>query len=459
MKHEEFKRIPYPYSEEAERAVLGSILIEPDRVLGICSEKGVVENTFYIPAHRLLFEALLEMYEHDEPIDLLLVGVSMKNGGRLEQMGGYSFLEGLIDGTPTAAHAEYYIDMIVEKLRLRELKKAAEIAIDEVDGSDSTSSEIISDLTNRAVGLIKVKERVVTSESIVKCFEDAQGGKYTCVPTPWDGINRATGGPNLGMVTLFCGRGKSGKSMLKSYWHKYLGRRGIPALDCCFEDKTLIAKARCASSGVFSSSELFRGGRYIEMNGKFEWFPVRPDEIEKARECFRELDSLPMYWFDRRCTPKDLKTKLAEYKERYGIMLAFVDGNKDLLRPSGKYNDTGFDEECSQAIVEAADSLNIAVVDIHHLVKLEEDSIIRSGHIRGSANIVSDARLVYALQGDVLGSGLGEYKDAPPLSHDGQGYCTTRVFECIENNHGSLAKTWLDTDLGRCDFWPLRPFI
>ena len=450
------RRLP-PYSEEAERGVLGSMIIDSARVLKLSSEKGLTEDSFYVPANRLLFELVIKMYQNAEVIDLLTVGESLKTIGRLDQCGGYAFLEGLIDSTPTAAHAGYYMEIVKEKEKLRKIIANSSEAIDSCY-SDSTSSEIISDLTVGVVSLIEVKETIVSTDSIVQTVTDAKNGRQNTIPTPWVGINRKTGGPSRGMETIFTGRSKSGKSMLKSYWQKYLGAQGIPSLDCCFEDRTLIAKMRCASVSKFSASDMLRGGRYVSRNGVFEWMPTNDRDIQLVRDSLAEMDEMPMYWFDKSCPPKDLKSKLAEYVDRYGIRMAFIDGAKDLIRPSGKYNDTGFDEESSKAVTEAADALNIAIVSIHHLTKLEEDMLIQSSNIRGSGNIVSNARLVYALQGDKHGAGLTKYREPMPLAFDEDGYCTTRVFECIDNNHGGLAMTWLDTDLSRCDFWQKNLF-
>ncbi len=447
-----------PNSKEAERAVLGSIMVADPavrlpQIMRACRD--IPENGFFDPICLTLYTHLVEMYHNKKPIDLLLVGEDLKQSGVLNAVGGYSFLEELIDNTPTDAHAEYYIEILIEKSKLRGIIDTAIAGAEEASSESKDSSEIISDVTCSMVGMIQVKEPTVTTDSIIDSIEEARNGGSNCIPTPWEAINRKTGGPTRGMETILTGRSKAGKSMLKGYWHKFLGNRGIPALDCPFEDRVMIAKMRAASVGRFSSSDLLRGGKYIPSGNGYDWVPTTDKDVEVARQSLAEMDELPMYWFDERCAPRDLKSKLAEYVDRYGIQIAFIDGVKDLLRPSGKYNDTGFDEEASATIVEAASDLDIALVTIHHLTKLEDGALIKSPNVRGSGNIVSNARLVYALQGDKHGAGLDKYFDSDqnPLSMDEEGYCNTRVFECIDNNHGGLAKTWLDCDLAKCDFW------
>ncbi len=136
------RRLP-PCSEEAERGVLGSALIESDKVIELCITKALSADSFYVPAHRLLFEQLLGMYQSARVVDLLTVGEDLKTGGRLDQAGGYAFLEGLIDSTPTSAHAEYYIDIVQQKHLLRKIISQAAEAIDHCY-TDDDAEELLS---------------------------------------------------------------------------------------------------------------------------------------------------------------------------------------------------------------------------------------------------------------------------------------------------------------------------
>lgn len=122
-------RLP-PYSEEAERGVLGSALIDSERVLELCSDHQITADSFHVPAHRHLFEQVLEMTQAGKAVDLLTVGEHLKQTGRLDSVGGYVFLEGLIDSTPTSAHAEYYIGFVRQKQLLRSIIEEATAAID-----------------------------------------------------------------------------------------------------------------------------------------------------------------------------------------------------------------------------------------------------------------------------------------------------------------------------------------
>jgi hypothetical protein len=352
--------------------------------------------------------------------------------------------------------AENYIELIKTNRKLRQIQSICDEASIRAKENDDVSS-IVSDVTSRLVGMVEVKNEI-TTDSIISNYRNAANGHTRSIPLPFEQLNHRTGGIRRGMVTVLTGRSKAGKSMLKSFWHTHLGRLGIPTLDCCFEDGIEISKGRCASVGRYNLAELMNGGRFVNEFGAWKWYATMPDRISLAEKCMRELDALPMYWHQRRVAPKDMITMVSEYVRKHKIACVFIDGAKDMLRPSGKHNDCGFEEETSQALVDMAQRLDIAVVVIHHLTKIPADVLVTEGSIRGSGNIISDCRSVYALQGGQRGESLGSYADACHYATgtDAEGYCSVRVFECLATNHGQTGKAWLNTDLGQCNFWKLE---
>ncbi|MEI8121941.1 MAG: replicative DNA helicase [bacterium] len=121
------ERVP-PHSEDAERGVLGAVLLDAERVMDFCIERQLVADSFYIPAHRAIFEVMLEMSNAGRPIDLLTVGERLKAAGLLERIGGSTALHRIVDATPTAAHADYYINIVRDRHLLRLVIQAARSA-------------------------------------------------------------------------------------------------------------------------------------------------------------------------------------------------------------------------------------------------------------------------------------------------------------------------------------------
>lgn len=136
-------RVP-PYSEEAERGVLGSILLDSANVMDVCIERQLVPESFYVPAHRVIFDTMLGMSRDGAVIDALTVTERLKSANKLDNVGGAVFLDRLIDSTPTAAHAEYYIDIVRQKHLLRAIIACSREAELECHTSQDSADLVLS---------------------------------------------------------------------------------------------------------------------------------------------------------------------------------------------------------------------------------------------------------------------------------------------------------------------------
>ncbi len=115
-----------PHSAEAERGVLGSILLDTEtgddtRVLDLCQSRGIVPEAFFDPRYRQLYETLVAMSAAGLPIDPVTLNDRLRATGHLDAVGGVAAIQNLVDGTPTSAHAEYWIDILRQKFLLRTL--------------------------------------------------------------------------------------------------------------------------------------------------------------------------------------------------------------------------------------------------------------------------------------------------------------------------------------------------
>ncbi len=119
-----------PHSTEAERAVLGCILLDTvgrsdDRVMDECRTRGVVPEAFYDPCNRLVYQTMLDMNRASKPLDALSLVEELRRVNRLEAAGGVGFIQSLIDQVPTTAHAEHYISIVKGKYLRRMLIERA----------------------------------------------------------------------------------------------------------------------------------------------------------------------------------------------------------------------------------------------------------------------------------------------------------------------------------------------
>jgi hypothetical protein len=109
-----------PYGEDAEKGVLSSLIISPREVAALCASR-LPSVAFYAPAHKILYELLIEFAEQGKPTQFPLVKQALKDAGVLEEIGGPEFLDELYDFVPTAAGADYYIKIARENFGLRRL--------------------------------------------------------------------------------------------------------------------------------------------------------------------------------------------------------------------------------------------------------------------------------------------------------------------------------------------------
>ena len=109
-----------PSNVEAERALLGSILLDAvgrngDRVMDICLTGGVNADTFFDPRNREVYATMLHMNRTSKPLDAITLMEELRATGKLETVGGAGYVQTLIDQVQTTANAEYYLSIIKER--------------------------------------------------------------------------------------------------------------------------------------------------------------------------------------------------------------------------------------------------------------------------------------------------------------------------------------------------------
>jgi replicative DNA helicase len=163
-------RIP-PHSLEAERAVLGSILLEREslpRALELLRPPD-----FYKEGHRKIFEAMIALFERNEPVDSLTLADELKRRSEMEEVGGIAALAGMIDEASTAAHLAAYAAMVRKKALLRELiRVATEVigmsyeATEDVDRLLDDAERRIFALSERRIHGAPVPARVLLKDTL-----------------------------------------------------------------------------------------------------------------------------------------------------------------------------------------------------------------------------------------------------------------------------------------------------
>lgn len=211
------ERVP-PHSEDAERGVLGAVLLDADKVMDLCIERQLAPDSFYIPAHRVIFEVMMELSRAGRPLDLLTVGERLKAAGLLDRIGGPTTLHRIVDATPTSAHAEYYINIVRDRHLLREVIATSRRAEQSCYDPTVEASQVLShveqaffDITAHQHG--QMRPWPVMVDEIIRTFDNEQKG-FQGLPTGFRDLDKEIKGLKPGNMVVLAARPSMGKTSL-----------------------------------------------------------------------------------------------------------------------------------------------------------------------------------------------------------------------------------------------------
>jgi replicative DNA helicase len=217
-------RVP-PHSIEAEMGLLGSMLLSSEAI-GECLEKvnrrNLDQGFFYDPRHLTVFEAILDLWDARQPVDIITLTQKLRDKGLLEAAGGPAYISNLINCVPTAANLDYYLEITRDKYCLRRLIQVCTEVVtrsfeaqDNVTGLIDETEQAVFDLnddrdTQAARSLSELtKETMAVVEDLV-----ARRGAITGLPTGFRDLDRITSGLQAGDVIVIAGRPSMGKTSL-----------------------------------------------------------------------------------------------------------------------------------------------------------------------------------------------------------------------------------------------------
>ncbi|XHR29886.1 MAG: replicative DNA helicase [Chthoniobacteraceae bacterium] len=212
-----------PQSKDSELGLLSSILLSSQQVFEKCDEKGVSPEHFHIPAHALIYQTLREMYEAKKGCDFILLTQELKDRNQLEEVGGAAFVTSLFTFLPTAANADYYIEILVEKYLLRRIILACNDfsarAYDEQEDVKVFCDEVqatmmaLTDTQTTGNELRHIKEGVIEALETIE-FAYNHRGRTTGTATGYVQYDRMTNGLQPAEMTVIAARPSMGKTAL-----------------------------------------------------------------------------------------------------------------------------------------------------------------------------------------------------------------------------------------------------
>ena len=213
-------RLP-PQNLDAEKAVLGSLLIDPN----MCDEVALIlrRDDFYAEAHRKIFAQMLGMHDEGGRIDATLLVERLRQSGDLEAIGGMDYLAEVAQSVPVAAHALYYGQIVQDKATLRSLIHATTEILREAYDPAPQPRELVASAEEKifAIGDQRSTSQLNNVHDVlVEAFEQIdrrlEHGGATGVPTSFKDLDNLTGGLHDSELTILAARPSMGKTALAS---------------------------------------------------------------------------------------------------------------------------------------------------------------------------------------------------------------------------------------------------
>jgi replicative DNA helicase len=214
------KAIIPPQNIDAEASLLGAILIDSDAIVKVADT--VSPNDFYDPKHLRIYEAVVQLYEKHQPIDVLTLANQLKSTGFIDFVGGATYLTQLTNFVPTAAHVEQYAEIVSQKSLRRRLIKASQDIVELGYQEDQALQTLIEQAESRLfeVSQQHVKQDVVSLETILsESFErldelHKDKGKIRGVPTGFKDLDNILAGLQRSDLFILAARPSMGKTAL-----------------------------------------------------------------------------------------------------------------------------------------------------------------------------------------------------------------------------------------------------
>jgi len=387
-----------PQNVEAEEAVLGAILVNPNVITKVV--EFLTPESFYKPAHRYVFDAMLQLFNQNERIDIVSVSDVLNFNSKLELVGGRAFINDLSFKTITSGNIEYYAKTVQEKSVKRALINAgSEIVsfgydLNPIDASLDSAEKLIFDIAARKAtkDLAHVKDLVLQSYEKIE-YRYNHRDELTGVPTGFYELDNLTSGFQKSELIILAARPSMGKTALALNLAQNVAIRAkIPVAIFSLEmsKEQLVQRMLCSESEV--DTQRLRTGH---MQSK-DW--------EKLANAMNDFAEAPLYIDDTPgCSLTDIRAKCRRLAmEEKNLGLVVID-YLQLMEGSAKEERIQQISSISRGLKTLARELDVPVIALSQLsraVEQRKDRRPMLSDLRESGAIEQDADIVMFIYRD-----------------------------------------------------------
>jgi len=388
-----------PQNIEAERQVIGSMLIDPESIEK-CMEH-LEDADFYTKSNQIIFNSIIELYRQGTSADLLTLSDYLKAQNLLDSVGGTANLASLVDTIASSAHVEAYAKLIREKAILRKLINVGNRIVEESYKGATNINELLDSVEKEVFQVAErsmsrsayqIREMVKDAfERIQKKFE--QKSAITGIPTGYDGVDRITSGLQKSDLIILAARPSVGKTALCLNMAANIAmRERVPTVVFSLEmsKEQLVQRLLCMESRVDGSR--LRGGFLMD------------DDWPRLTQAASLLSDAPIFIDDTPgMTTFELRAKCRRLAKNYGLGFIIID-YLQLMRVKGKIESREREiAEISRSLKTLAKELDVPVLALSQLnrsLESRQDKRPVLSDLRESGAIEQDADIITFLYRD-----------------------------------------------------------
>jgi replicative DNA helicase len=385
-----------PQNEEAEQSVLGCILLDGESMVNVAD--AITGEDFYFRANRLVFEAMIALFEKREPIDILSISNQLGEDEHLKAIGGRAYLVSLSNTVPNSSNIAHYAGIIRKKAVLRRLINAAnnieKLGYDESDDVEQTLDMAEQELFNVSQKFLKKNFTPIT-DVLTEAFEridelHQNKGQIRGVPTGYVDLDNTLAGFQKSDLIILAARPSMGKTSLALDFARNVAvgsKIAVGVFSLEMSKEQLVDRLLCAQAGV--DLWKMRTGQLSNTGDT--------NDFERIGEAMGVLSEAPIFIDDSPgANIMEIRSKARRLHSEHNLGFLVID-YLQLMEGRSRENRVQEVSEISRALKGIARELNIPVLALSQLsraVEQRNDPIPQLSDLRESGSIEQDADVV-----------------------------------------------------------------
>ncbi|MEX1080100.1 MAG: replicative DNA helicase [Homoserinimonas sp.] len=385
-----------PHDLLAEQSAIGGMMLSKDATADVIESVRAID--FYIPKHEIIFDAILSLYSHGEPTDVIAVTDELTKTGDLTRAGGAEYLHTLTGLVPTAANAGYYASIVAEKAVLRRLVEAGTRIVQMGYASEGEVVDLVNNAQAEIYGVtggVEAEDFIPLTVAVTTAIDEIEAakgrdGSMTGVPTGFAELDELTNGLHPGQLIIIAARPALGKSTLALDFARAASiKHDMPSIFFSLEMGRSEIAMRLLSAEAAVPLQSMRKGTVDTR----DWTTIASTR--------GRINDAPLYIDDSpNMTLVEIRAKCRRLKQKVGLKMVIIDYLQ--LMTSGKRVESRQQEvsEFSRALKLLAKELQVPVIALSQLNRGPEqrqDKMPALSDLRESGSLEQDADMVVLL--------------------------------------------------------------